>query len=90
MNRTITALVVAVAFFLGQTNVLWAQQRSSGSVSATSRGSVSRSGNTASWESRSGQAQGIEDAPAKTDEGYNVNKTAHDRRRAPRRRSART
>ena len=55
------ALVVIVAFFLGQTNVLWAQQRSRGSVSATSRGSVSRSGNTASWESRSGKAQGFED-----------------------------
>ena len=74
MNRTITALVVIVAFFLGQTNVLWAQQRSRGSVSATSRGSVSRSGNTASWESRSGKAQGSKTV-SQTGEGYNVNKT---------------
>ncbi len=73
MNRTITALVVIVAVFLGQTNVLWAQ-RSRGSVSATSRGSVSRSGNTASWESRSGKAQGSKSA-TKTEDGYNVNKT---------------
>ena len=74
MNRTITALIVIVAVFAGQTGVLWAQQRSRGSVSATSRGSVSRSGNTASWESRSGKAQGSKTA-TKTEDGYNVNKT---------------
>ena len=74
MTRTITALIVIVAVFLGQTSVLWAQQRSRGSVSATSRGNVSRSGNTASWESRSGKAQGSKSA-TKTEDGYNVNKT---------------
>ena len=74
MNRTITALIVIVAVFLGQTNVLWAQQRSRGSVSATSRGSVSRSGNTVSRESASGRAQSTKSA-TKTDDGYNVDKT---------------
>jgi hypothetical protein len=74
MNRSITALIVALAVFLGQTNVLWAQQRSRGSVSATSRGSVSRSGNTVSRESASGRAQSTKSA-TKTGDGYNVNKT---------------
>ena len=75
MTRTITALVVAVAVFLGQTNVLWAQ-RQRGSVSATSRGrgTVSRSGNTASWESRGGGAQGT-GTRTKTEEGYQVDRT---------------
>jgi hypothetical protein len=74
MNRSISALLVALAVFAAQTNVLWAQRAARGSVSATSRGSVSRSGNTASWESGSGRAQGSKTA-TKTEEGYNVNKT---------------
>jgi hypothetical protein len=73
MNRSITALIVAAALFAAQTEALWAQ-RSRGSVSATSRGTVSKSGNTASWESQGGRAQGSKTA-TKTEEGYNVNKT---------------
>ena len=41
---------------------------------------MSRSGNTASWESRSGRAQGSKSA-TKTEDGYNVNKTPDDGRR---------
>ncbi len=72
MTRTITALTVAVALFLSQTNVLWAQ-RSRGSVSATSRGTVTRSGNTVSRQSASGNVSSSKTA-TKTDDGYNVNK----------------
>jgi hypothetical protein len=78
MTRTITALSVAVAVFLGQTNVLWAQQRSRGSVSATSRassrGTATRSGNTVSRTSASGNVSGSKSA-TKTEDGYNVNKS---------------
>jgi hypothetical protein len=74
MTRTITALVAAVAVFFAQIDVLWAQRAARGSVSASSRGSVSRSGNTGSWESRSGRAQGT-GTRTKTEEGYNVNRT---------------
>lgn len=73
MTRPITALTVAVALFLVQTDVLRAQ-RTRGSVYATSRGSVSRSEGTASWESRSGRTQGSRTA-TRTEDGYNVNKT---------------
>jgi hypothetical protein len=72
-----TALVVAIAVFAAQTNVLWAQRGTRGSVSANSRGSrgsVSRSGDTASWESRSGRAQGT-GTRTKTEEGYKVDRT---------------
>ena len=86
MTRTITALVVAVAVFWAQTDVLWAQRasraessRSRGSVSASSRGTssrgtVSRSGNTWSGESRSGNVQGS-GSRTKTDEGFQVDRT---------------
>jgi len=83
MTRTITALIVAVALFLGQTNILWAQQRSRGSVSASSSGSgTTRRGGSyttsgsgsGSWTSRGGNVQGSR-TTTKTDEGYNVNKT---------------
>ena len=73
MTRNFTALAVAMALVLGQTNILWAQ-RSRGSVSASSRGSTTRSGNTVSRESAGGRAQSTKSAN-KTDEGYNVNKT---------------
>ena len=86
MTRTITALIVAVAVFWAQTDALWAQRprgsessRSRGSVSASSRGAssrgtVSRSGNTGSWESRSGNVQGT-GTRTKTDEGFAVDRT---------------
>jgi hypothetical protein len=85
-TRSITALIVAVAVFWAQTDVLWAQRartsdssRSRGSVSASSRGAssrgtVSRSGNTGSWESRSGNVQGS-GTRTKTEEGFNVDRT---------------
>ncbi|BCS34044.1 hypothetical protein TBR22_A32730 [Luteitalea sp. TBR-22] len=73
MTRAITALTVAVALLVVQTDVLLAQ-RPRGSVHATSRGSVSRSGGTASWESRGGRAQGSRTA-TRTEDGYNVDKT---------------
>jgi hypothetical protein len=77
MIRTITALVAAVSIFVSQTGVLLAQ-RQRGSVSANSRsargGSVSRSGNTVSRESRSGNVQGS-GTRTKTDEGYQVDRT---------------
>ena len=85
-TRSITALIVAVALFWAQTDVLWAQRarpsdssRSRGSVSASSRGAssrgtVSRSGNTGSWESRSGNVQGS-GTRTKTEEGFNVDRT---------------
>jgi hypothetical protein len=72
MTRIITALCAAVAVFLGQTNVLWAQ-RARGSVSAASRGTATRSGDTASWESRSGRTSGSKTV-TETGEGYKVNK----------------
>jgi len=86
MTRSITALILAVAVFWAQTDVLWAQRarpsdssRSRGSVSASSRGAssrgtVSRSGNTGSWESRSGNVQGS-GTRTKTEEGFNVDRT---------------
>ena len=86
-TRSITALIVAVAVFWAQTDVLWAQRSrrsapsgSRGSVSASSRGTsssqgtVSRSGNTGSWESRSGNVQGS-GTRTKTEEGFNVDRT---------------
>ena len=85
MKRTITALIVAVALFVAQTEALWAQ-RSRGSVSATSRGSASsgttRRGSTystsgsgsGSWTGRSGNVSGSR-STTKTDEGYKVDKT---------------
>jgi uncharacterized protein DUF6515 len=74
MTRSITALVVALALFMVQTHVLWAQRGPRGSVSANSRGSVSRSGNTGSWQSRSGRAEGT-GTRTKTDEGFTANRT---------------
>jgi len=78
MIRTITALVAAVAVFFSQTNILLAQRGNRGSVSANSRGAsrgtVSRSGNTGSWESRSGNVQGS-GTRTKTEEGYQVDRT---------------
>jgi hypothetical protein len=86
MTRNIIAVIVAVAVFWAQTDVLWAQRsrktessRSRGSVSASSRGtssrgSVSRSGNTWSGESRSGNVQGS-GSRTKTDEGFQVDRT---------------
>jgi Family of unknown function (DUF6515) len=74
MTRSITALFVALALFMVQADVLWAQRRTRGSVSANSRGTVSRSGNTGSWQSRSGRAQGT-GTRTKTDEGFTANRT---------------
>jgi Family of unknown function (DUF6515) len=74
MTRKITALFVALALFMVQTDVVWAQRRTRGSVSANSRGTVSRSGNTGSWQSGSGRAQGT-GTRTKTDEGFTANRT---------------
>ena len=72
MTRALTALITAFAIFFGQAGIAWAQ-RSRGSVSAASRGTVSRSGNTVSRTSAGGRVSGTKSA-TKTEEGYNVNK----------------
>ena len=73
MTRTITALTLTAAVFLGQTDLLWAQ-RQRGAVSAGSRGTATRSGNTVSRQSAGGRAQSTKSA-TKTGDGYNVDKT---------------
>ena len=72
MTRALTALITAFAIFFGQAGIAWAQ-RSRGSVSAASRGTVSRSGNTVSRTSAGGRVSGTKSA-TKTEEGYNINK----------------
>ena len=54
MTRTITAVIVAIAVFVAQTNVLWAQ-RARGSVSASSRsGGRAQAGTASSGTTRRG------------------------------------
>ena len=70
MARNVAAAALAVAVFLAQVDVAWAQ-RSRGSVSGASRGTYSRSGDTGSWE---GQRASGSRTVTQTGEGYNVNK----------------
>ena len=54
-----TACVAVLLMLLSSLESLYAQpRRSRGSVSGASRGSISRSGDTASWQSRGGRASG--------------------------------
>jgi hypothetical protein len=77
MRRETTAVITAAFLVVGQAAPLLARGRggrSRGSVSASSRGSYSRSGNTASWQSQSGRASGSKSVN-KTDSGATVNKS---------------
>lgn len=73
MRRDATAVVTAALVVLGQAAPLLAAARGGGrgSVSAASRGSYSRSGNTGSWQ---GQRASGSRTVSQTGEGYNVNK----------------
>ncbi len=53
-----TSFVAVFLVILSPLEPLYAQTRSRGSVSGASRGSYSRSGNTASWQSAGGRASG--------------------------------
>jgi hypothetical protein len=72
MKRQATAIIVAGVLAVGPTATLSAQ-RQHGSVSAASRGSTTRSGNTTTRTSAGGNVSSSRTA-TKTDEGYNVNK----------------
>ena len=70
MRRYLTVAITLTALVLGSSPALDAQRGSRGSVSA-SRGSYSRSGNTASWQ---GQHASGSKTVTQTSDGYNVNK----------------
>ena len=69
MKREITAILTSTLMVFGQATPLLAGQR--GSVSAASRGSYSKSGNTGTYQ---GQRASGSRTVSQTGEGYNVNK----------------
>jgi hypothetical protein len=73
MRRRATAVITTTLLVFGQTEGLIAQTRGGGrgSVSAASRGSYSKSGNTGSYQ---GQHASGSRTVTQTGEGYNVNK----------------
>jgi hypothetical protein len=77
MRRQATAVATAALFVFAQAAPLRAggRGRGRGSVYAGSRGSWSRSGNTASWQGRFGNVSGSSSV-TRTSEGFDVNRTA--------------
>jgi Family of unknown function (DUF6515) len=76
MNRKVTSVVASLLVVFAQTEPVFAYYRGGGgrgSVSAASRGSYSRSGNTSSWQGGGGYASGSRTV-SQTGSGYNVNR----------------